>query len=269
MTSGQKIVKYFALALAAFLIVTIVGSIVMGLSVFSGILGLKNNEKNENMQFMEINNLVKNIELDLVSTKLQIIKSPEFNIETNNKKIKAYERNGKLELKEESGIFGSVFKDSKLVIYLPDAYYLDEIAIDSGAGTVEIESIKVGKFNLDIGAGNVEIEDIEVIQNSDISGGAGALKIKNSLINNLDLEVGVGRCEINSIITGNSTIEAGIGELKINLLDSLDNYLIRLEKGIGNISINNEKATNSTYGIGNNSLNIEAGIGNISITTAY
>ena len=87
-------------------------------------------------------------------------------------------------------------------------------------------------------------------------------------VNNLNLNVGVGNCNISAILKGNSVIEAGVGQLNIDLLDSIDNYKIKLTKGIGDITINDTKITdNNTFGNGNKNISLVGGIGPISITS--
>lgn len=268
MSIGQKIIKHFAFALAVFLIVTIISTILLALNAFSDVLGLKTDDKIKNMKSIVLQStFVTNIEIDLVASELEFINGDTFKIETNNNKIKVQEQNGKIEIQEKRNIFVSTIKDSKLRITLPRDMELTEISIDSGAGKISAETINVSKFELDIGAGSVEIENLNVLTSADISGGTGSLLISNGSINNLELEVGVGTCEINSFLTGNNNIEAGVGKLDVNLLASLESYSIRLEKGIGSIKLNKENVTNSNYGSGSNNLNIEAGIGNIEITT--
>ena len=52
----------------------------------------------------------------------------------------------------------------------------------------------------------------------------------------------------------------------INLIGTEDNYKIKSEKGLGNVTINNEKIKSNTYyGNGTNQIEISGGIGSISI----
>jgi hypothetical protein len=54
----------------------------------------------------------------------------------------------------------------------------------------------------------------------------------------------------------------------IDLLDNIDDYKIKLTKGIGDITINNLKITdNNTFGNGNKNISLTGGIGPISITS--
>ena len=268
MTTGQRIIKYLALAFAGALIFTIISSMIFALNFFSGFLGINNDGKDLDLKELALAETnFSNIEIDLATTKLEIINANEFKIETNNNKINVSIKNNILEIKEKMNLFVNFIKNSKLIIYLPSSTNIEKFSIDSGAGSVNVATIYADKLELDIGAGNVEIDNAYIGTRADISGGVGSLSIYGGRINNLDLEVGVGSCEINSLLTGNNDIEAGIGKLDINLFSNIKEHTFYLEKGIGNIRINKQKINKTKYGNGAHVINIEAGIGNIDVTT--
>ena len=51
----------------------------------------------------------------------------------------------------------------------------------------------------------------------------------------------------------------------INLLDKIENYKIKIEKGLGTVKINNDSVKNGIYGEGTNSIEIDGGVGSINI----
>ena len=62
-----------------------------------------------------------------------------------------------------------------------------------------------------------------------------------------------------------ATVDAGVGEVNINLKNK-DSYVICVEKGIGNITIDGVSVGDgSTYGNGNNRVDISGGIGSIKV----
>ena len=78
--------------------------------------------------------------------------------------------------------------------------------------------------------------------------------------------MGVGKSTITANITGNSKIDSGVGSLNLNILDSKDNYKLKLSKGIGTIKVNNEEVKdNETFGNGFHTLTIDGGVGEINI----
>ena len=130
---------------------------------------------------------------------------------------------------------------------------------------MNIESINANKFNLDLGAGVTVIDNI-IVDSADIDSGAGKFIIKFGKINNLDFDMGAGTAEITSIITGNNEINSGVGNLKLNLIDNIENYKIKINKGIGKVEMDNKEVSdNKIVGTGLNFINISGGIGTIAV----
>ena len=112
MTTAQKIIKYFAIAFAIFLIVSIISLILFGVYALSGVLGLKDNSKIDisgNMQTVDfgsvtsgdnnsgnsINNSeqtvniadITSLDIEVKYTNLIIRNGDTFRYETNNDNI--------------------------------------------------------------------------------------------------------------------------------------------------------------------------------------
>lgn len=261
MSSTTKIIKYFAIALASVLIVSIITG---GVFLINSIFGLKTNDDSPVVSYQLDATLSDYLEIDLKATNLIIENNDTFSIQTNNDYIKVTNREGKLVIKEErKNYFNN--KTYVLRLNLPDIIF-NEIEIDAGAGTIEINNLNVLELSLDLGAGKVVIDNLNVTNEISIDDGAGEINLTKSNLTNLDLVMGVGKCTINSILVGNSEIDAGVGELNLNLIDN--NYRFKVNKGVGKISLNNQELKNNgSYGTGINNLFIDGGVGNINITT--
>lgn len=292
MTTAQKIIKYFAIAFAIFLIVSIISLILFGVYALSGVLGLKDNSKIDisgNMQTVDfgsvtsgdnnsgnsINNSeqtvniadITSLDIEVKYTNLIIRNGDTFRYETNNDNIVYRQSNNNTLKIEEKHSWTLGNTQSDLVIYIPENFNLNKINIEAGAGKVEIENLNAESLDLELGAGEASISNLNVTSRCKLEGGAGRLNVLNGNLNNLDLDMGMGEVNINALITGNSDIDAGIGTLNLNLQGSKADYRIRLDKGVGNIRINGENTSNgSTYGEGANLIKIDDGIGNINIT---
>ncbi len=292
MTTAQKIIKYFAIAFAIFLIISIISLILFGVYALSGVLGLKDNSKIDisgNMQTVDfgsvtsgdnnsgnsINNSeqtvniadITSLDIEVKYTNLIIRNGDTFRYETNNDNIVYRQSNNNTLKIEEKHSWTLGNTQSDLVIYIPENFNLNKINIEAGAGKVEIENLNAESLDLELGAGEASISNLNVTSRCKLEGGAGRLNVLNGNLNNLDLDMGMGEVNINALITGNSDIDAGIGTLNLNLQGSKADYRIRLDKGIGNIRINGENISNgSTYGEGANLIKIDDGIGNINIT---
>lgn len=225
MSTGQRIIKSLAVAFGLFLTFTIFFSIVGGLYAFTSMFSKDNViEENTSILLNQSTENIKYLDIDVNSSNLVIKPGNSFIIETNNKHIKYKIDNNELKIKEEGYHLTNSKLKSELIITIPDTN-LNEIDINTGAGT---------------------------------------FTINNGSINDLDLDIGVGEVKITSNITGNSSISSGVGKLSLNLLNTFDNYRFEVNKGIGKVTINDiEVGDNSTLGNGTNTIKLDGGIGEI------
>ena len=267
MIKVQKIIKYCAISFALFLTFNIIASIMFGIISIGNIFSADNKTSNitENLETLEVNNEIKNLNIEAKSVSIIIKEGTNLKVETNNKYIKLKENNNRLSITEEKhSLINDT--DSSLIIYIPSEYNFDNVSIDAGASKIEIDTINTKKIDLNLGAGKVEINNLNVSNETEIDGGAGEIIIRNGNIFNLDLDMGVGNIILTSSLNGNSEIDAGVGEIELNLNETLDNYKIKINKGLGKATLNEENMKNDTYyGTGSNLINIDGGVGNIKI----
>lgn len=268
MTSAQKVIKYLALGFAIFLIFSILSSIMFGLSMFSNIFDSdKHSDIIEDLKNLNITGEnISVLDIDIKAANLVIKKGDKLSAETNNKYIDYKQDGNKITIKEKKHSWFMKKNKSDLVVYVPEGFVFDGISIDAGAGKISIDEINTKILNIDFGAGKATINNLIVENYAEIDGGAGEISILNGNINDLDLDVGVGKFTLNSKLTGNNKIDAGVGELNINLVGNMEDYKIRVDKGIGSAKLNHQDMKNETiYGTGINSLDIDGGIGSINI----
>lgn len=266
MIKTQKIIKYLAIGFAIFLILNIISAIMYGIISLGRIFTDSETIIMDDFKVVDINENINNLNIDVNSVNITIKEGNNLKVETNNKYIKINAKNNYLKINEESHNLLNNNNSGELIIYLPSAYLFDEVKIDNGAGKVNIEIIDTKELDLNLGAGKVSINNINVSEETNIEGGAGELTINNSNLKNLDLDMGVGKLTLTSKLTGNNEINAGVGNLDLNLVGTEQDYKIKLNKGLGNATINGEKIKDSTYsGNGINLIDIDGGIGNIEI----
>lgn len=268
MNSSQKIIKNLAIALGIFLTIFIISMIIGGIYLITSVFSIKSDnsiDKEINTLWMQNNENVISLDIDIKFSNLTIKNGDKFLVESNNKNIKYKYNNSSLEVEE---IKYNLFNNSdvgEVIITIPSNIRLDSVDIDNGAGSLNIENINANKFNLDLGAGVTIIDNI-IVDSADIDSGAGKFIIKFGKINNLDFDMGAGTAEITSIITGNNQINSGVGNLKLNLIDNIENYKIKINKGIGKVEIDNKEVSdNEIVGTGLNFINISGGIGTITV----
>ena len=281
MKEFQKIIKYASIAFGLYLAVSIIGGIVaIVVSIFTGIYGvnyltdnlqdaLKSNDSNveiidENQEIEQFSKMKLEISTANLTVKSE---GNSYRVEKYQipKNTKIESKDGVLEIKNEK-IFNKNDSKSSITVYIPENIELDDVAIEIGAGTVNIAEIKAKNVDFDFGAGNVELENISVNNNTKIQCSAGQVIIKKSELTNANIDAGVGKLSYLGELKGNSKIRCGVGSVQLDLIGDSDMYEIHAEKGIGDIKIDDVSvADNSTTGNGENKINIEGGVGSVDI----
>ena len=271
MTNLQKAIKIGAICFAVFIIVNIVGTLMVGITVITGIDDLLNNTKETNIdgtiQTFDDLKSTSNIKIDISLVNLEIIEGDIFKIETESteERVTVTEKLNYIKIEEKTKFFFNSTAGGTVRIYIPKTFEIESLEIDAGAGKITMTSINVNTFELDQGAGFISIENCN-FGSSNIDGGAGNIEIKSSSLSNLDLDTGVGSVNISATLYGSSEIDCGVGEVNLTLLEGENLYTLYTEKGIGSIKINGENySNNATYGNGANRVKISGGIGSINI----
>lgn len=266
MREVQKIIKYLAIALALFLTFSIVSGIMNGISFIGDVFDDNKSKITEKLNNLEINNDTLLLDINVSSSNIKIIEGDTFKAETNNKYIDSRQDKNKLYITEKKHNWFNSNKNSELIIYVPTNYIFDGVAIETGAGKLNIEALSTRRLYLDLGAGKAKFSNLIVSSEAEINGGAGEIIINSSNIHNLDLDMGIGKLSLTSKLTGNSKIDCGIGKIDLSLIGTLEDYQIKLDKGLGSATIDgNNMNDDTTYGTGYNKLDIEGGIGSIDI----
>lgn len=262
MTKTQKIIKYFAIGLATFIIFSIFSLIVYGFitigNMFSDtpkIEGLKTVDADAKYKYLDI-------EVSTVNVTFRVKPGLYYTIETNNKNLEFKENGDKLTITEDKFNFLKT-ESTDLVISIPSNFVFDTVELETGFGKVNLESLSTNYLKLDLGTGLADISNLYAFKRAEIDGGAGEININSSNINNFDLDMGLGKLNLSANLTGNSNIDCGIGEVNVKLIGN--DYKIKVDKGIGNVSINGSKMDTDSYGNGLNNIDISGGIGNINI----
>lgn len=271
MSKAQEVIKYLALALAFFLIITIISCIMFAFKFFGSFLGLTksdNTKSAEKVLIEDINNNLRYLDVDVATINVQIKTGKTFKVETNSDYIDIKQNNSKVfVIEKDHNLFGRK-NDKTLTIYIPEDLTLDEVKLECGIGNVDISSINLLKGDFNFGIGNAVINYINVTNELSLDGGIGNTTIKNGLINNLELDTGMGNTKLDVELVGNNKIDSGVGKVELNLLPSVSGYSFKVDKGIGSVKYNDKKMGNETqFGFGSNIIEIDGGMGEIVIKT--
>ncbi len=270
MTSAQKIIKYLALCLATFLMFLIISSL---LGVFYSVSKILDVQKDNEVTMDKMSTVnfktddISSLDINLLFTNLIIKQGDVLHVETNNEKVHFDEENNSLKIKEDSRSWLSQNNKGNLILYLPENSQFKTVKIQAGAGKIQIENLVTDSLSLELGAGETSIQRLNVSENCKIESGAGKVSLLDGRIKNLDLDLGVGKFELTSSLLGSNKINAGIGSLELNLLGNKKDYLIKADKGIGAIHVDESVVSDdSTVGTGENTIKIDGGIGNIDVS---
>ena len=267
MTNGQKIIKYFALTLAILLIVGIFGAIVsFVINIIDSFTPRLYDEKNTYIYTETKEQEINSLEIKLKISSLKIVSGDFFSIETNNKNINYSVNEDKITIKEKRNLN---FKDSKVIITVPEDKIFDSVIIDTGAGNIDADNLSSIYLKIDGGMGDITFNNLSVTEEIKIEIGVGNIELLDSQINNLEFDGDVGNFRFEGDLFGKSDFDTGIGDIYVEINSDLEDYTVEVDKSIGNIIINDEKI-NSNYR--NNkesskSILIDGGIGNITLKT--
>lgn len=271
MSIAQKIIKYLAIALAIALIVGIIATIVRVVSSIPLTFKIGKNNSDSNNVIETSSNIendnIASLDIDIAYSNLTIRKGEHLKVESSNKDIQCKQDKKKIQIKEkDNNCFFNNNKKEELIVYVPENLQFDSVNINTGAGKVNIEILNTKVLKMDLGAGETSMKNINITESAKIDTGAGKVIIDSSKITDLKCDLGIGATEISAKLIGNTRIGTGVGNLKLDVVGIKEEYTTKINKGLGNVTIDKEKISdNKVVGNGENKIDIDGGVGNIKI----
>jgi len=263
MTTLQKVIKYLAIAFAAFLIVSIIGGILGAVGLIGGLFS--SDATLEDGKTYSVTAEVHSLDMQINAADLYIKEGTAFSVESNLKHLKVEEKNGLLTIRETKKFVGT-YTGAVLTVYIPAGTVFDSVSLTTGAGRVTIENLTSGKLDFVLGAGEVSVDKLTATKAADIEGGAGRMTIANGTLKDLGLEMGLGQLNLTAVLTGNCQLKLGVGESNITLIGSKEDYKLDLEKGLGSVSVDGKDVSDfGSSGNGTNDVEISSGIGAVHV----
>lgn len=263
MSNEQKIIKVFAICLAIFICISIFSAVISGIGLLFSFGDYDYQERHTSFETID-NREIDRLEIDISAVNLKIERGTEFKVDKVNLRsdINVKVSGTTLKINENNGHFWRN-NTGTLIIQIPNYIELAEIDIDSGAGKVSLDDIRVRDFEIDHGAGTLDITNC-TFEKAEIDGGVGRTSIEDSTLYDFDLSSGVGEVNIKAQLLGKSKIEGGIGAINLRILGSKENYTVLTEKGIGSVTIDGDSAS-SREGNGPHLIEVESGVGAVKI----
>lgn len=276
MRSAQRVIKYFALALAAVLIFAIISGVFSVISL-AGFVTWGGDEPAGDTSVIwtgeDKENALQQLEISAGATNVRIVEVDKADkpvrIESNSDYIESWQDGDTLKVIEKSHTHWPWSDRAEVVVYIRAGVKFDKVDLIVKAGTLNIEKLTAEEVELELGAGKTYIGELRTTRRTRIDGGAGVVEVRGGELRNLDLELGAGRAEIRARILGDGRIDTGVGRLELELLGEESDYKMTIDKGLGSVTLNGRKLEDGgIYGQGENLLKIESGVGAVEIKTA-
>lgn len=268
MKGAQKFIKWFALALAALLIVTIFSGIIGGLSfvgmmVWGDEISWNGNSEWVNTEFSGKEMTRLDVNVKATAVRIRTAKEGEpVRIETNNEYITSWVDGSTLNVVEKSHGFFGWGGTGDLVIYVREDTAFDSVEIAIGAGTLDVERLEARDLKLNLGAGKTAIDELVATRRAEIDGGAGVVEIRGGELHDLDLDLGAGKAELRARVVGNGRVTAGVGKTELTLIGREEDYRLRIDKGIGSVTLDGRSLSDGeSVGSGTTLIEIDSGVG--------
>ncbi len=274
MRAAQQVIKFFALALALIITVSIFGAVIggvfwVGTLVGSGVTdGNWGNEPGVWTEEVVESREIAELDVNVKATRLEIRRTTEgepVKVETNNEYVSTWTNGKRLDVVEKSHGFFGWGGTGDVVVYVRDDVKFDKVKMEVGAGTLIVESLETKELDLDLGAGKAQIDNLKVTERAEIDGGAGKTAVSGEL-KNARIELGAGKADVMARLLGDSKVKAGVGKLDLVLIGQESDYRITVDKGIGSVNLDGRSlGDGARWGEGENRVDLEAGVGAVDI----
>lgn len=213
----------------------------------------------------EITSEIHSLDVQISAADFKIVSADEFLVESNLKYLSVFEKDGVLKIADEAKS-NSNYSNAILTLYVPNGTVFDDVDIETGAAKMTVDTLSASSIELKLGAGDVRFESLNASSEVDIEGGAGQITIVSGTLNDLSLEMGMGELNLTAAVLGESDLKFGVGESNVTLIGSKNDYKVDIEKGLGNITVDEKTVTDfGSSGNGQNYVEIEGGVGAINL----
>lgn len=157
----------------------------------------------------------------------------------------------------------------KITLYLPEKYWLDNVYINIGAGTLDFEGLCAKEAYLEAGAGQVILDEAQV-ENLSLSVGAGRITIKDMDITSLDAEVGMGELVAEGAVSESVYIECSMGNVDLEVEGRQEDFDYCVSCSMGQVDVGGESFggldnTKSIVNGADKTMAVDCSMGNITI----
>ena len=138
-------------------------------------------------------------------------------------------------LKIRGGLITGTGSSSTMIVYLPENKNFNNVAIDVGAGNIEIDKLTGADTDINVAMGQVVISEMET--------------------DSLNIEVGMGNAEVKGNINYEAIVDCGMGQVVMELEGEGKDFNYNLDCGLGSLSV---EGVYHIAGIGDSYVNNDA-----------
>lgn len=138
-------------------------------------------------------------------------------------------------LKIKGGLITGTGSSSTMIVYLPENKNFNNVAIDVGAGNIEIDKLTGADTDINVAMGQVVISEMET--------------------DSLNIEVGMGNAEVKGNINYEAIVDCGMGQVVMELEGEGKDFNYNLDCGLGSLSV---EGVYHIAGIGDSYVNNDA-----------
>ena len=138
-------------------------------------------------------------------------------------------------LKIRGGLITGTGSSSTMIVYLPENKNFNNVAIDVGAGNIEIDKLTGSDTDINVAMGQVVISEMET--------------------DSLNIEVGMGNAEVKGNINYEAIVDCGMGQVVMELEGEGKDFNYNLDCGLGSLSV---EGVYHIAGIGDSYVNNDA-----------
>lgn len=178
-------------------------------------------------------------------------------------------RQGVLEIERKEDIFiwnSMIEKTPKIKICVPATMKFEEIAVDSGSGSVKLSDVSTEKFHVDTGSGPVTVEN-SYLGEASADTGSGIVNFEQITAEHMVVDSGSGRVNVAGYLSGNCVFDTGSGSVNVEIYGEAEEYDIRADVGSGSLYLNGDKVKDTTikHEDAENLLVFDTGSGRVSV----
>ena len=139
----------------------------------------------------------------------------------------------KVNSNSEGNLNGSIY------LYVPKEYYFEKVALDLGAGSLDVEELQTGSLEANVGAGKMAFKALDADQ-ATLDCGAGQLTVEELNSRKVEASVGMGILHLTGDITESLSGDCSMGQLKLTLAGEQTDFNYDLSCGMGELKVGDD-----------------------------